>query len=374
MDKVRIGVIGCGGMARNHMQCFANVENLEFTAAADPFEASRKTVEETYNVKTFEDGYEMLDSGLIDAVFIGTPHYFHPPYAIAAFERGLHVLTEKPLAVTAKAAQEMIDAADRNPKLAFAVMFQNRALPIWREAKRLIETGELGTIQRSAWIITTWFRTQSYYDSGSWRATWKGEGGGVLLNQCPHQLDLYTWLVGMPEEVYAYTSIGKYHNIEVEDDVTAMMKFAGGATGVFVTTTGEAPGINRLEIVGDKATLIISPGKPIELIRNECSAIEQIQNSPEGFAVPKSTRMTIEPPAPTNGNTEIFQNFVNAILDGESIIAPGREGILGLELGNAMLMSGLDQKPVSIPTDRDAFDNLLQQLIEKSESDKAATV
>lgn len=367
MKEVRLGVIGCGGMARAHMSQFSNVDRLKFVAAADSFADNLKLVSEQYNVQGFTDGYELIKSGTVDAILIATPHYFHPPYAIAGLKAGLHVLTEKPVAVAASAAQAVNDVAAANPKLKYAAMFQLRTIPKWRKAKQLIDDGRLGQITRVSWTITTWFRTQKYYDGGAWRATWEGEGGGVLTNQCPHNLDLLQWLAGMPEKVSAHVALGKYHDIEVEDEVVATLHYPGGAVGTFITSTAEAPGTDIFEIVGDKGKLTIERGHKMTLQENSEPALAFLKNSPTAWATPAVTTSTIECP---EGGThrDIMQNFVGAILDNEPLIASGVEGLNSVELANAMIYSGLMQKPVDLPMDRKAFDVLLAELIEKSKA------
>ncbi|MCK5843279.1 MAG: Gfo/Idh/MocA family oxidoreductase, partial [Victivallales bacterium] len=221
MDEVRIGVVGLGGMGINHIGSIERSDGIRLSAVCDSqrdvaYEQAKKN-----DVKAFYDFDEMTKSGLIDAVLIATPHYFHTPLAVAALDAGIHVLTEKPVAVHKADVEKMIAAHAKRPELKFAAMFQMRTQGIWRKLKNLIDSGELGKIKRVNWIITNWYRTQAYYDGGGWRATWKGEGGGVLLNQCPHQLDLFQWLFGMPSKIRAKCALGKYHNIEVEDDVSA---------------------------------------------------------------------------------------------------------------------------------------------------------
>ena len=370
MSEVRLGVIGCGGMAQNHMKHFENVAGLRFVAGADPVQANRDRVAQDYGIETYDDGYALINSGKVDAVFIGTPHYFHPPYAIAALDAGLHVLTEKPVAVTAKAAQEVNDAADRQPELTYGVMFQLRSQPFWQAAKRLIDSDEVGPLLRANWTITTWFRTQAYYDGGAWRATWKGEGGGVLLNQCPHNLDLYTWLIGKPARVQATVGLGKYHDIEVEDDVSALMEFDNGATGTFITNTAEVPGVNRFEIVGDHSTLILEPQQNrITQHRHDTPTSEKRLSATRQSRKGGIEEHVITPSAETvKAHQRIFQNFIDAILHGEPLISPGREGLDGLELGNAMLMSGIKREPIDLPMDRDAYDRLLTELIEQADA------
>ncbi|MFA9477648.1 Gfo/Idh/MocA family protein [Phycisphaerales bacterium AB-hyl4] len=367
MDQVRLGVIGYGNMGRSHVKYFDQVKGLKFTAVADPDPKETELLVKEHGVKAFTDGYELINSGEVDAVLIATPHYDHPPLTLAAFEKGLHVLCEKPIAVTAKAAQETIEAHKKHPELIYCGMFNQRTSPTWRAVKRLIDEGAVGELIRVGWTIQGWFRTQAYYDSGGWRATWKGEGGGVLINQCPHNLDLFCWFVGQPKRVTAaQVGLGKYHHIEVEDEVNALLEFENGATGTFVTSTAECSGINRLEIVGDNGTIIAEPGKPVRLLRNGTPTREFLATSPERFATPSRDTISIEPGEKDPGHRGITENFINAILHGEKLIAPAAEGILGLELGNAMLMSGLKHQPVDLPTDRNAFEGVLQDLIKNS--------
>lgn len=364
MDEVRIGVIGCGGMGRSHMGTYKDVPRLKFTAASDVVADNVKKAVDTYGVEGFDSGEALLDSGLVDAVMVATPHYFHPTYSIAALSRGIHVLTEKPVSVTAKAAAEVNAVVEANPNLKYGAMFQRRTDPMWARIKQIIESGQLGALQRVLWLGTSWFRTQAYYDSGAWRATWEGEGGGVLLNQCPHDLDLLYWLAGAPSKVHAHLKLGKFHDIEVEDDVTAYLEYPNGATGVFIATTGEAPGSSHWEFCGDKGKLAMSEGK-LEFIELAESASKFCKESKATFASPQKTRILIESPG-GGGHKAITENFVNAILDDEPLIAPAVEGLGSIEMANAMILSGIQEKSVDLPMDRDGYDAFLQDLIAKS--------
>jgi predicted dehydrogenase len=371
MDKVRLGVIGCGGMARNHMKELANVTRVELVAGADPFKENVEIAQREFGIKPFDDGRKLIKSGLCDAVLVATPHYFHPVYTIAALKAGLHALSEKPVAVTAKAAQEMNDEAAKHPGLVFGVMYQMRTSAKIRRAKQIISSGELGEIQRVHWTATDWFRTQAYYDSGSWRATWKGEGGGVLLNQCPHNLDVLCWLTGLPSRVTARIGLGKFHKIEVEDDVTAMLEWPNGATGVFITTTGEAPGTNYFEIIGDRGRLVIG-GNFLEFTKTEESVREYCKTNAGRMSTPKSNVIREEFPNQVL-HRELMQAFIDAILDRKPPAAPGVEGIWSVELANAMIMSGIKGKTVDLPMDRNGYDRMLKKLIKESDQRKAAT-
>ena len=384
MESVRVGVIGAAGsMAKAHLSYFDSIPGLKLTAVADVVPEKLAEVAEQYGAKPFEDASAMIRSGEIDAVLIACPHYDHPRFAIEAFNAGVHVLCEKPIAVTALAAEQVNaayeEALAKHPSLIFAGMFNQRTNPAWKEIKRLCSDGSLGELIRVSWTITTWFRTQAYYDSGGWRATWAGEGGGVLINQCPHNLDLFQWFVGMPSRVTANVGLGKFHHIEVEDDVSALLEFDNGATGTFVTSTGQTPGINRLEIVGDRGTIISDGdrGEGLTFLRAEESVREFTRTSPERFANVASSELHIKPATASGTEHErITRNFIQTVLSGggqDALIAPGTEMIHGLELGNAMLMSGLTQAPVDLPTDRPAFDRLLQDLIRDSTFQKNPT-
>ncbi len=381
MKPIRLGVIGCGGMARNHMGYFESIPGLKFTAAADNFTDNLDLVTSLFGVEGFTDGRKLIKSGLCDAVMICTPHWFHPELSIAGFKAGLHVLTEKPVAVTAKDAVRVEKEHAKHRGLVYAAMFQIRAHPMWLAIKQIIDRGDLGPIQRVNWIVTNWFRSQAYMDSGAWRATWKGEGGGVLLNQCPHNLDLLCWLVGSPTEVLADVRCGKYHHIEVDDEVSALLKWDDkknrrinpkGATGVFVTTTGESPGSDRLELVGDRGKLIVENGK-VTFTRTHVSVAKFCKTTDEAFGQPTTETITIDTGSANPGHSVVTANFIQAIRKPKTpLICSGQSALAELELGNAMLMSGLTGNAVRIPTNRAAYDRLLKDLIAKSTFKKGA--
>lgn len=363
MDNVRIGIIGIGGMGSNHAKRIleGQVPRAELTAVCD-IDAS--CFDAYPNLKHFESSEKLIRSGEVDAVIVATPHYGHTTIGADALQNGIHTLVEKPISVH-KADAERLIAAHADKSIVFAAMFNQRTDPHYQKIKRLIEDGELGTIRRTNWIVTTWFRTEAYYRSGGWRATWAGEGGGVLLNQCPHNLDLFQWLCGMPVAITSIGSLGKYHDIEVEDDITAIYEYENGATGVFVATTGEAPGTNRLEIVGDRGRLVNEDGKLL-FTRNTVPADEYSRTTDERFGKPEV--WNIEIPVKGNGDQHlgIQKNFINAILDGAELIAPAEEGIRSVELANAMLYSALLGKRVELPLDSAEFEVQLQKLIAES--------
>ena len=361
MEKVRIGIVGLGNMGRFHADYLlkGEVTRAELTAVSDAFEKGLEPYKG--KVETFLRCDEMIRSGKIDALIIATPHYFHTLQGIDALEQGLHVLTEKPISVH-KADCERLIAAHKKPGQVFAAMFQLRTDPKFEKIKKLISTGELGEIVRVNWINTDWFRTEAYYASGGWRATWKGEGGGVLLNQCPHNLDLLQWFCGMPSKVRGFCQIGKYHDIEVEDNVTAYLEYPNGATGVFVTSTGEAPGTNRLEIAGTRGRLVFENGK-ITFTRNEQDMKKFCEESKIGFAKPEVWEINIPYENTGAQHKRITQNFVDAILDGKPLIAPAEEGIHSVELANSILYSSLTNQTIELPLDSAAYEAKLKDLI-----------
>ena len=346
------------------------VPRLRLTALAD---ISADLSSYAPGAKIFTSAEEMIRSGEIDAILIATPHYSHTTLGIDALNQGLHVLVEKPISVH-KADAERLIAAHRNPDQVFAAMFNQRTDPHYTKLRELIQNGELGEIRRVTWLITNWFRSEFYYNSGGWRATWSGEGGGVLLNQCPHNLDLFQWLFGMPSKVRANCQFGRFHDIEVEDDVTAFFEYPNGMTGVFVTSTGEAPGSNRLEIAAERGRVVIEDGK-VQWKRNEVPTSLHSKTTTSGFSAPAIWDIDI----PIQGFGEqhhgILKNFVAAILDKAPLIAPAEEGIHSVELANAMLMSAfLDQK-IEIPLDAACYEALLKEKIATSKgNDKLAQV
>ena len=366
---VRIGIIGIGNMGSNHSKQIAanNIPNMTLAAVADIKETRRQWAKENLpeTVHIYESAEELMDSGNVDAVLIATPHYLHPELSIKALKHNLHVLCEKPAGVYTKQVREMNEEADKHA-LVFGLMFNQRTNPIYKKLKEIVESGTYGAIKRVNWIITDWYRTQAYYDSGDWRATWDGEGGGVLLNQCPHNLDLLQWICGMPCKVQAFCHAGKWHNIEVEDDVTAYMEFANGATGVFVTSTGDAPGTNRLEIDLERAKLVSEDGK-LMMYELEVSEREYCFTSKEGFSQPKGEWKEVEVTGENTQHNGVLTAFAEAILSGKPLIAKGQEGINGLMLSNAMHLSSWTGKSVNLPINEEVF---LEELNKRRQSSK----
>lgn len=362
MDRVRLGIIGAGGMGCFHYSYLkaGEVSRCEVTAVCD-VDANR--MESFGDIKKFTSSVDMVKSGEIDAVLIATPHFLHTSAGIEALEAGIHVLVEKPISVH-KADCDRLVAVHKDKDIIFAAMFQMRTDPLYMSIKKLVEDGEIGDLVRVSWIVTDWFRTEAYYASSDWRATWKGEGGGVLLNQCPHQLDVLQWLFGMPKMVRAFCGFGMRHNIEVEDQVTAYFEYPNGATGTFITSTGEAPGTSRIEIAGERGKLTVEDGKLI-FLRNEVPANEFLRTSPEVFAKPPFQNVEV-PITGSGSHVEIVRNFVEAILDGAPLIAPVEECTNSVELANAMLYSSLKDKTIEFPLDGKAYETELNRLISES--------
>ena len=369
MNKVRIGIVGVGNIGTAHANTLfgGRVEGACLAAVCDISADRRAFCNENYEgVKIFDNYTEMFASGLIDAVIVSTPHKLHCDIAMDALRANLNVLVEKPVDITiskSMAINELVKTTDKK----FVIMFNQRTNDIFAKAREIVKSGALGELKRTIWIITNWYRTQRYYDSAGWRATWAGEGGGVLLNQAPHNLDLWQWICGMPVEVQANCEIGKYHNIEVEDDVTILTRYENGATGMFVTSTGEYPGTNRLEISGSKGKIVVENGtlkwwKLPEDERQICFNAEKLFPS-----IKCEYEEFVTQSKDGEAHKNIIQNYVNSILNGEELISPGTDGIYELTLSNAAYLSSWKGGvPVKLPFDVAEFDKELNARAEKS--------
>lgn len=367
MNKVRVGVIGIGNMGSAHARSIftGNISGMELAAVCDTDQNKLRWAEKNLGqTPRFDDYKKLFESGLIDAVIIATPHYLHPLIAMDAFACGLHVLTEKPAGVYTGQVSQMNAAAEKSGKV-FGIMYNQRTNPLYAKARQMVQGGELGELKRCVWIITNWYRTQAYYDSGSWRATWAGEGGGVLLNQCPHNLDLWQWIFGMPAKIRGFCGFGKYHRIEVDDDVTAYAEYENGATGVFITTTGECPGTNRLEISGDKGKLVIEDGK-LKFWNLLTPEREFCFSTRTGFDIPDMLYSETSCATEGTAHNGILQNFANAVLHGETLLTPGLEGINGVAISNAILLSSWTDGWVTLPVDEKLYFAKLKEKIDAS--------
>ncbi len=361
MAKLRMGVIGLGNMGSEHCRLLLSdrAVEAELCCVADLRPERREWARQTLpeHVAIYEDGQALIDAGACEAVIIAVPHYSHPALTVAALDRGLHVLCEKPVAVYTQQARPMVEAAGRSGKT-FALMFNQRTNCVYRRLKEIISSGEMGPIKRISWTITDWYRSQAYYDSGSWRATWAGEGGGVLLNQCPHQLDLLQWLFGMPTTVRAFCHEGKWHDIEVEDDVTAYLAFSSGATGVFIASTGDLPGTNRLEVSFDRGKIVCEDGQLLRWMLPMSEAADY-RTGADAYPHPALKPEVLETDGLNPQHIGVTNAFIAHVLHGTPLVAEGAEGLNALMLSNAMHLSAWQNQPVSLPLDEALFARLL---------------
>lgn len=370
MDIVRYGIIGIGNMGSGHVRMLLNneVPGAKLTAVCDinpaRFDWVKKMTGDENQIAYFENHEALLDSGLVDAVMIATPHYFHPTIGIDAFNRKIHVLSEKPIGVYTKNIREFMEVA-KNSGCEFGIMYNQRTSSHYQKMREIVQSGELGELKRCVWIITDWYRTQAYYNSGGWRATWAGEGGGVLINQCPHNLDLWQWIFGMPNRIRAFCGFGKYHNIEVEDDVTAYAEYPNGATGVFITTTGEYPGTNRLEITGSKGKLVNERGR-LTYYKLDGDERKYTFETDQAFGRIRMERNELDIKDTGEQHKGIFKNFTNHLINGEELLAPGYDGINGLSLSNAMLLSTWKNDWVDLPNDGEEYYKYLMAKVAES--------
>lgn len=370
MEKVRFGIVGCGNIGSTHAKKLTEgkVENGVLTAVCDINPVKLDAFRELYGdtIKYYSTAEEMFKSGDCDCVIIGVPHYDHPSLAILAMDHNLHCVVEKPAGVYTLQVEEMIERSKTSDKV-LGIMFNQRTNPAFKKMREMIKDGKIGEVKRTNWIITNWYRSQYYYDTGDWRGTWAGEGGGVLYNQAPHQLDLFQWIVGMmPTKIRAFCHFGKWHNIEVEDDVTCYCEYPNGATGVFITTTADAPGANRFEVTGTKGTLLFENDKLYytELIVDERVHCYDVK---AGFKAPeKLDRVEVELVGENTQHAGILSNVANTILGIEELYAPASDGICGVELANAMLLSTWLDETVSLPIDGKKFYEQLKIRINES--------
>ncbi len=368
MEKVRLGIIGIGNMGSSHLDRIqkGEVPEMEVTAVCDINPDRLNWAEKNHpSVTRFDDAEKMMDSGLVDAILVAVPHYDHPSLSIMGMKKGLHVMCEKPAGVYTKQVKEMNEVS-KECNVKFGMMFNQRTNCMYRKLREIVKSGVYGEIRRTSWIITTWYRSQNYYDSGAWRATWSGEGGGVLLNQCPHQLDLWQWICGMPSKVYTKMHFGKWHDIEVEDDVTTYVEYPNGATGTFITTTGDAHGTNRFEITLDRAK-VICEGTTIKVYEFEIPTSVHIKTG-KGFGQPPIFAEHIINCCGSNEqHNGVLKAFAGAILRDEPMTADGTEGINGLTLSNCMHLSAwLDKDVVVSELDDELYYNELMKRVATS--------
>lgn len=384
MEQIRMGVIGIGVMGSRHAAyLFAgDVENAVLTAVCDIRPGRLAWAAEQFGdrVARFERAEDLMDSGLVDAVLVAVPHYQHAQYAIYAFEHGLHVICEKPAGVYARQVRQMNEAAQKSGRV-FSMMYNQRTNPYFRKLRELVKSGELGELRRMTWVVTNWYRSQSYYDSSDWRATWGGEGGGIMINQCPHNLDMWQWICGVPARIRGFCQVGRYHTIEVEDSVTVYAEYGNGMTAQFVSTTGEPHGSNRLEVAADKGKVVIEETADnrfkFTYWKFEQSEREFNASYTGGFGEPKAEKTEFVPDETFpyfDGHKKITRNFVNAILRGEELIAPGPEGIHAVQMINAVYLSAWTDGWVELPVDEAVYLARLEEKKTASAVKKVARV
>ena len=364
--KVKLGIIGIGNMGSGHAMNLmkGEVPDLDLVAVADidPNRIAWGKEHLKADITYFDDAIAMLDSGLVEAVIVAVPHYDHTKYAIECMKRGIHVMVEKPAGVYTKQVREMNAEALKHPEVKFGMMFNQRTNCLYRKMRELVQSGKYGQIRRTNWVITNWYRPQAYYDSGNWRATWSGEGGGVLLNQCPHQLDLWQWICGMPVAVSTQMKFGQWHDIEVEDDVTTYVEYANGATGVFVTTTGDGFGTNRFEVQLDAAKIVVENDE-LQLYEFSMPEPEFSRTNKIPFGHVDATLVPVETDGENPQHVGVLRAWAGAILRGTPMVANGAEGINGLTLSNAMHLSAWLGKKITLPFDEDLFyDELMKRV------------
>ena len=362
MAKIRFGVIGLGNMGVPHAQWIMEAKSKDFTlgAVCDLVAEKAAKVGAEHHVPHFTDATKMIQSGAIDAVIIAVPHYWHPIYAIQAARAGLHVLSEKPLAVTAGPARAMV-AECKKRKVAFGAMLQTRTRGVYIKMKQMVDSGQLGEVFRVQMICSSWYRTQAYYDSGAWRGTWDGEGGGILLNQAPHSLDLFQWIGGMPRRVIATVGT-RWHKIEVENTANAICEYDGDKTGYLYATTAEMPGMDQLMVCGDKGTLIAQDGK-LRFGKLTMSVHKHLFACTKGFAKVDCNWQDVTWKKELGGkHIEVIKAFAAHLLRGTPMIATGAEAINELELSNAIYVAGFKDKPVTLPVDAAEIDRLIAKL------------
>lgn len=358
MDKVRFGIIGYGRMGGQHTRSFLDgkIKNGVLTAVADIDKGRLEKARELLgdSVEYFSSAEDLIDSKLVDAVIPTVPHYFHPSIGIYALTHGVNFLSEKPAGVYAKQVRELNEVA-KNSNLVFGVMLNQRTNPVYIKAKELVEKGEVGRIIHAHWLITSWFRAESYYKSSSWRATWKGEGGGLLLNQNPHNLDLWQWILGFPSRVKSELYYGKHRSVEVEDDVYALFEFPSGATGSYISTISDSPGTNRLEIDGTRGRLVIENDK-LSFNRLVEDSDDFNRTFKGEIGQPENWKCEVPLKGTYTSHPGIIMNFADAILSKAKLIAPGEEGIKGVQISNGIHMSSfLGGKWVDLPCDEELF-------------------
>ena len=359
---VRLGIIGVGNIGLQHANNILSgvIQGGIITAVSARGSCS---LAEQFNIPQYSNYKELIDKQVCDAVIVATPTCSHLEIGCYALSRGLHVLMEKPIGLSVAEGEAMLALVQ--PKQVFGLMLNQRADPVFVAMKKKMDENLLGALQRINWTMTNWFRPEIYFQTSNWRATWAGEGGGLLVNQCIHNFDILQWICGMPRSIQGFCGFGKYHNIEVEDEATAFFEYENGATGSFMGSTGEAPGVNRFDIIGDRGMLSYD-GEKLLHFENRPSTSQFSQTTSEMFGQPDVYITDLSVSSSVNQHAIIVQNFINAISLNEGLIAPAEEGLKALAIANAILLSAWDGEQIQMPLDSARFHKALNEHRDKS--------
>lgn len=375
MNQVRMAVIGTGSMGKKYAQMIAagSVKDMVLTAVVCRSEANIEWAKEKLNqeVQIFPDADTLYAHGdLFDAVMIVTPHKLHPEMVKQGLLAGKHMFCDKPAGVSMKQCEEMARLA-REKDLKFAMMFHQRMYGKYLRIKELLEQNEIGVIRRVMMENSRYYRTQYYHKSGSWRSSWTGEGGGALINQGQHILDIWQWLVGMPQSVQAVIPFGKYNDFDVDDEATILMEYPDKRTAVFILTTGEGSWTERLEIVGSKGTILLEEDK-LTISRYDQDLTEYGKNAQCNAREQMKETLTVEDyPKEKEPYEEMLADFADAILTDGSVAVSGLEGLHALELTNAAYLSAFTGKKISLPMDADEYEKELTRRMQDEQSRRA---
>lgn len=357
MEQVSVALIGFGGMGRIYAQMiFAGLApGMKLAGVCCRNEEGQLLLKEKFpGVAVYMDAEDMASHGEdYDAVIIVTPHTTHIPIGWQFARLGKHILMDKPAGISAGEVEDLVRYCEEQG-LAFSMIFNNRQLPIFRAVKEKLDSGILGTLHRAVWVCNDWYRSPAYHASAGWRSSWAGECGGMMVNQNPHFLDMWNWFFGLPDKVYASMEFGRYNDFLVDDAIDLQLHYDSGFHGTFVSATGEAPGINRLEIWGSKGRLTME-GNKITLAENELSVEEFGRINQEKFAkIPYSvTEETFD--GQVNPYGIIMSNFANHLLHGEELLTTGRDGLRQIQLANAIYVSGWEERKVTLPVEEKCY-------------------
>lgn len=361
--KVRAVLIGFGGMGRTYAQMIyaGMVPGMELVGVCCRNASGQTLLENAFpGVAIYSDADDMAaQEADFDAVIIVTPHTSHVPLGLRFAALGKHLLLDKPAGVRA-ADVAALEALCRDKGVTFGMIFNNRRLPAFRRAKALLESGVLGKLHRAVWVCNSWYRSPAYHRSASWRSSWNGECGGLMLNQNPHYLDMWQWFFGLPDRVWADLQFGRYNDFLVDDAVDIQFSYDNGFHGTFISATGEAPGVNRLEIWGSKGKLTIEDGAKLFLDENELSTEEFGKINQEKFASIPHAQRRVELETVENPYQEVFENFARHLLYGDALFADGSDGLKTCMLTNAIYVSGWEERRVAVPVEPGRYEEGLK--------------